>query len=149
MRFRPAVALICVVLLPGAALAQAAAADAGAPSIRAAAPALPDPEPPAPEPRPRFHPAAWGGLIGGGTAAAITVWAAASYGENEGGKFCTGCFAQWSTITVPIGTAIGAGIGFAVDLIRRETRTRQTHGRVAVAPVVTKRGGGVFVSTRF
>ena len=122
MRFRLASAfLICAVLLPSTTFAEEG----------------------------RVPAAAWGGLIGGVTAAGATAWGAATYGGNEGGRFCTGCFVHWSTFTVPAGVAIGAGIGFAVDLVRRQTASRRTAGRVVLAPVVTKRGGGVFVSTRF
>ena len=59
-----------------------------------------------------------GAVIGAITAAAITAWAAASYGENEGGKFCANCMLQWSALSVPVGAGLGAGIGFAVASIR-------------------------------
>jgi hypothetical protein len=97
------------------------------------------------------HAVAFGAVIGGAGALAVTAWAASSYGENEGGSFCTGCLAQWSVISVPVGAGIGAAIGLAIERSRRTTlfvapRPRRT---VAAIPLVTRSGAGVLVSARF
>jgi hypothetical protein len=59
-----------------------------------------------------------GAVIGAVAALAITTWAAAVYGENEGGKFCANCLWQWSMLSVPVGAGLGAGVGLAVASIR-------------------------------
>ena len=61
-----------------------------------------------------------GALIGAGAAFGITLWFAKAYGENEGGSFCTGCFAM-SIVTVPLGAGIGAGIGVPINRLNRKT----------------------------
>jgi hypothetical protein len=95
----------------------------------------------------------WGAFTGATVAAVATFSAAATYGRNEGaegGRMCGRCFMEWSTMTIPIGTAIGAAVGFAVQQITRQTDRRPVEGnRIVIAPVVGKRGGGLVVSTRF
>lgn len=76
-------------------------------------------EAPPPDDGTRGKGALVGALIGAGAALIVTGWAAASYGENEGGKFCTPCMVQWSALSVPVGAGLGAGIGFAVATVRQ------------------------------
>jgi hypothetical protein len=97
------------------------------------------------------HAALWGTAIGAGSAVAITTWAAASYGENEGGQFCSSCLAQWGAFAVPVGAGIGAGIGFAIDRLHRSTvfAAGSTRRRVVALPVVSRHGAGLLVSARF
>ena len=61
----------------------------------------------------------WGSAIGAASGAAAAAVAAERYGQNEGGRFCTACFAQWSLISVPIGIAIGAVAGALIDVARQ------------------------------
>ena len=104
-------------------------------------------------PTERGHPVAAGAFAGAGVAAIATFVGAARYGRNEsaeGGRFCGACFVQWSTLTVPVGAAMGAAIGFGIDRARRQSAARwKDPKRIHVAPVIAKRGGGVFVSARF
>jgi len=81
-----------------------------------------------------------GALVGAGAALALTAAAASEYGNNEGGEFCSRCMVQWSAVTVPVGAAIGAGIGFGVKRARRS---------VTATPIVTRRAAGVMVFARF
>jgi hypothetical protein len=90
--------------------------------------------------RPRSGLVARGALIGAGAGLAVTAVAAAKYGENEGGRFCGACMAQWSLVTVPLGAAIGAGIGFGIERSRRS---------VTATPMFSPRAGGVVISARF
>jgi hypothetical protein len=99
------------------------------------------------------HAVMWGALTGATVAAVATFSGAATYGRNEGaegGRMCGRCFMEWSTITIPIGTGIGAAVGFAVQQIRRQTGRRplDPHG-IVVSPVLGKRSGGLAVSARF
>ena len=95
--------------------------------------------------------AIWGTLIGAGVATAITYAAAASYGKNEGGHFCGGCFLQWGAAVIPVGAAIGAGVGFGIDRMHRTTFFEAAPPRRAVVarPLITRRGGGVLISVAF
>lgn len=61
----------------------------------------------------------WSVLAGVIAATSATAWAAQSYGENEGGKFCTNCFVQWGAVAIPAGAGIGALVGLAIDAARR------------------------------
>ena len=81
-----------------------------------------------------------GALAGAGAALALTAVGAAKYGQNEGGGFCAPCMVQWSAISVPVGAAIGAGIGFGVKRSRRS---------ITAAPVVTRRSAGVLLLAQF
>jgi hypothetical protein len=97
------------------------------------------------------HAVAFGAAIGAAGAFAVTAWAASSYGENEGGSFCSGCLAQWGAIAVPAGAGIGAAIGLAIERARRTTlliapRPRRT---VDLIPLVGRSGAGVVLSARF
>jgi hypothetical protein len=91
------------------------------------------------------------GVLTGASAALVSTYAAAnSYGDNEGGRFCTRCFVQWSAVAVPIGAAVGAGIGFAIEARRRRTiYLAADPTRVSVAPVVSPRWNGIIVSLQF
>ena len=116
-------------------------------------PALPDPSQGGQQAQRESHAVMWGALTGATVAAVATFSAAATYGRNEGaegGRMCGRCFMEWSTITIPIGTAIGAAVGVAVQLVRRQTGRRplDPHG-IVVSPVLGKRSGGVAVSARF
>jgi len=86
------------------------------------------------------NPVLVGALAGAGAALALTAVGAAKYGENEGGGFCAPCMVQWSAISVPVGAAIGAGIGFGVKRSRRS---------VSAAPVITRRSAGVLLLAQF
>lgn len=81
-----------------------------------------------------------GALIGAGGALALTAMAAAKYGENEGGSFCTRCMMQWLAVSVPIGAGIGAVIGYGIKRSRRS---------IAAAPIFTRRSAGVVIAARF
>ena len=81
-----------------------------------------------------------GVAIGAGTALALTAAAASRYGENEGGSFCSRCMLQWSAVSVPIGAAVGAGIGYGVSRSRRS---------ITASPVFSRRVAAVVVSARF
>jgi hypothetical protein len=85
-------------------------------------------------------PAARGALIGAGAAAGIAAVAAARYGENEAGRFCGGCFVQWSAIAVPVGAGAGAAIGWGVGRSRRS---------IAAVPLWSPDAAGVAVVARF
>ncbi len=61
----------------------------------------------------------WGIAIGIGGGIGLTGAAASRYGNNEGGKFCTRCFVQWSAVAVPVGAGIGAAVGYLIDRARR------------------------------
>lgn len=61
----------------------------------------------------------WAIAIGIGAGATIAGVAASKYGENEGGTFCTGCFAEWSAIAIPVGAGVGAAVGYLLDRARR------------------------------
>lgn len=81
-----------------------------------------------------------GALIGAGAALVITGFAAAKYGENEGGRFCFACMMQWSAITVPVGAGSGAGIGFAVA---------SAHPTLWPGSRLPRRAVGMTISARF
>lgn len=88
-----------------------------------------------------------GALIGASGAAAVTYWAAKTYGENEAGGFCEPCFVQWGAWTIPAGALVGAVIGSQLSRSiapHHGPPSRQT----LVAPIVARRGGGVVVSIR-
>ena len=69
--------------------------------------------------KPRRSAVAWGILGGVVAGVAVAGLAANRYGENEGGRFCTRCFATWSAVTVPVGAGVGAVAGYLVDVARR------------------------------
>jgi hypothetical protein len=93
------------------------------------------------------HKGGWiGAAIGAGVATAGTYWAAKTYGENEAGGFCEGCFAAWGAIAIPAGALVGAIVGSLID---RDNASRAPYGKTVVAPVVGPRGGGVLVSIRY
>jgi hypothetical protein len=89
---------------------------------------------------PFSNPVLVGAVAGAGAALALTAVGAAKYGQNEGGGFCAPCMVQWSAISVPVGAAIGAGIGFGV---KRSSRS------ITAAPVVTPRSAGVLLLAQF
>jgi hypothetical protein len=109
--------LIAAALIGTAATAQAQTAPPSTPSLAAsAAVAATAAAPLAPSPSSRRYQRAplVGAVVGGLAAAALTAGLARAYGNNEGGRFCGACFAQWGAIAIPAGAGIGAGIGFAV-----------------------------------
>jgi hypothetical protein len=57
-----------------------------------------------------------GALIGAGAGAALTIFAAAAEGENEGGGFCGQCLLEWGAIVIPISAGVGAGVGAIVGV---------------------------------
>jgi hypothetical protein len=61
----------------------------------------------------------WGILGGAIAGAAVSAVAADRYGKNEGGQFCTRCFALVSAIAVPAGAGLGALTGHLIDVARR------------------------------
>ena len=81
-----------------------------------------------------------GALIGAGAALVATGMAASKYGENEGGRFCSRCLAQWSLFTVPAGAGIGAAIGYGIHRLRRS---------VAAAPLFSAGRRGIVVMASF
>jgi hypothetical protein len=90
------------------------------------------------QPRPKGTAAVRGALIGAVAALAITGWAAASYGENEGGKFCYNCMLQWSALSVPVGAGLGAGIGVAVVSLRSSALPAERFPRRAAITISTR-----------
>jgi hypothetical protein len=108
--------LLAATVVAGPATARAQSPDApDARPLTTAAAAIAGATPLADAPaRKRRNTIALGAVIGAAGAAAVTAWAASSYGENEGGRFCVACFAQWSAIAVPVGAAAGAGVGWAL-----------------------------------
>ena len=115
----PALPLLLAAALvagPGIASAQPAAVP-DARTVTASGAAIADAtrlsDPPA---RKRKNTIAIGAAIGAAGAAALTAWAANSYGHNETGTFCGACFAQWGAIAIPAGAAAGAGVGWAVKV---------------------------------
>jgi hypothetical protein len=68
---------------------------------------------------PKRHAIGWAIAAGIGAGVAGAGIAAARYGGNEGGAFCSRCFVEWSAFSVPIGAGIGAAIGYAIDRERR------------------------------
>jgi hypothetical protein len=55
-----------------------------------------------------------GALIGAAAGAALTIFAAAAEGENEGGGFCGQCMLEWGAIVIPVSAGVGAGVGAIV-----------------------------------
>jgi hypothetical protein len=107
-----------------------------------------DPAPAAPAPsrkRSARRGALRGVLIGAGAGAALTVFAAAAEGENEGGGFCVQCLVEWGTIVIPISAGVGAGIGAAIGVM---LPARQP-GSWTPGPGPRRRGAAVGVSLRF
>jgi hypothetical protein len=84
-----------------------------------------------------------GAAIGAGVAAGGTALIAMQYGENEGGEFCHTCFYKWGAFAIPTGAIVGATIGWGIDRARRPRKT------VTLAPVLTKKSRGVFLTARF
>ena len=98
------------------------------------------------------HAMALSALTGAGAAFALTAAAAASYGRNEGAESCGSCLVQWSTMTVPIGAAAGALIGFSIDKASVRTvfaRERASRSSLSIAPLVAKDTFGGFATIRF
>ena len=92
--------------------------------------------------------AAIGAIVGASAAAAVTAWAANEYGNNEGGRFCTGCFLAWGVYSVPVGALVGAAVGGVIGY----ASLPQTAPRVpttVVAPAVGRHGGAVMVRMRY
>jgi hypothetical protein len=91
-----------------------------------------------------------GALIGAGGAAAVTYWAAKTYGENEAGGFCEQCFAQWGAFAIPAGALVGALVGWTVSQSAGpQAGTAPVPRKTLVAPIVARRGGGVAVAIRY
>lgn len=97
------------------------------------------------------HAMAIAGFVGAAAAFGITATAAARYGGNEGVGFCRSCLVEWSMITVPIGAAIGALVGLAIDLSQVKTVYARASGSASfsIAPVITSRTVGGVASIRF
>lgn len=94
-------------------------ADHRAATLRAE-PAAGEHKPDRPATRPsRKSAVGWGIAIGIGGGIGLTGAAASRYGNNEGGKFCTRCFVQWSAVAVPVGAGVGAAVGYLIDRARR------------------------------
>ena len=89
-----------------------------------------------------------GAMIGAGSAAAVTYWAAKSYGENEAGGFCEGCFLQWGAWAIPAGALVGAAVGSVISHVASPQRSPRP-GQAFVAPVAGRRAAGVVVSFRY
>jgi hypothetical protein len=118
--------ICCAVLAPGEAQAQQAMSARPYESLFAREVR----ENPVPQAAPRGSRAVMtGALIGAGGALALTAMAAAKYGENEGGSFCTRCMMQWSVVSVPIGAPVHSG---GADL-HAEIGGRGVRGAVLIA----------------
>jgi hypothetical protein len=89
-----------------------------------------------------------GAMIGAGSAAAVTYWAAKTYGENEPGGFCEGCFLQWGAWAIPAGALIGAAVGSVISHVASPQRSPRP-GQTFIAPVASRRAAGVVVSFRY
>jgi hypothetical protein len=90
-----------------------------------------------------------GAAVGAGAAAAVTYWAAATYGENEGGRFCTGCFMQWGAASIPVGALVGALVGHALGGSSGAPQYAPRTPRTFIAPAIGRRGGAVTVAVRY
>ncbi len=91
-------------------------------------------------------------FTGAGAAFAITAVAAATYGRNEGAESCGGCLVQWSTMTVPVGAALGALIGFTIDMASVRTvyaRASANGASLFITPLVADGTFGGFATIRF
>ena len=121
---RTAPLLVAAALVGGTGSARAQpAADRGTARVAASAAALAGATPLADTPaRKRKNTIAIGAVLGAAGAAAVTVWAANAYGNNEGNSFCGACFAQWGAIAIPAGAAAGAGIGWALKATASPSR---------------------------
>lgn len=101
--------------------------------------------------RPGAHAMVVSTLVGAGASFAVTTAAAASYGANEGGQFCTGCLVQWSTVTVPVGAGVGALVGLAINRWKVKTvyAAPGQGASLSIAPIVSGRSLGTMASIRF
>jgi hypothetical protein len=90
-----------------------------------------------------------GAAIGAGTAAAVTYWAAAKYGENEGGRFCTGCFMNWGAVTIPAAALVGALVGHALGGSSAAPQHAPRAHRTFITPAISRRGGALTVAVRY
>jgi len=90
-------------------------------------------------------------LAGAGAGFAVATGAAARYVENEGGRFCGACLAQWSIVTVPVSAGLGALIGLTIDKASVKTvyDARGQASSVSIVPIFTKRTLGGMASIRF
>ena len=93
--------------------------------------------------------AAIGALVGAGVAAGITYWAASDYGNNEGGRFCTGCFVQWGAVTIPAGALVGAIVGHFVGGSLSAPQQGPRRPEAWLAPAIGRHGGGAVLSIRY
>jgi hypothetical protein len=94
------------------------------------------------------HGALIGALVGGAAATAIVYSAAKTYGENESGGFCGGCFLTWGSWAIPVGAVGGAAIGYGLAKASAPQVASPVPGTF-IAPVIGRRGGGVVMTIRY
>jgi hypothetical protein len=94
------------------------------------------------------HGATVGAIVGGVSAAVVVASLAKTYGENEGGGFCGGCFAAWGAWAIPAGMLGGAAIGYGLGKAASPQYASPVP-RTAIAPVVGRRAGGVVMTVRY
>jgi hypothetical protein len=94
------------------------------------------------------HGATVGAIVGGVSAAVVVASLAKTYGENETGGFCGGCFATWGVWAIPAGMLAGAAIGHGIDKAASPQHALPVP-RTVIAPVVGRRAGGVVMTVRY
>jgi hypothetical protein len=73
---------------------------------------------------------------------------AKTYGENESGGFCGGCFAAWGAWAIPAGALGGTAIGYGIAKAS-SPQFAPAVPRTVIAPVVGRRGGGLVMTVRY
>ena len=94
------------------------------------------------------HGAMVGAIVGGVSAAVVVASLAKTYGENETGGFCGGCFATWGVWAIPAGMLAGAAIGHGIGKATSPQHASPVP-RTVIAPVVGRRGGGMVMTVRY
>jgi len=102
---------------------------------------------PSPSPSPGARGALIGAIVGGASTTAVVYWAAKTYGENEAGGFCGGCFAAWGSWVIPAGALGGAAIGYGIG--RASSPQHAPVPRILVAPAIGRRRGGAVITVRY